>query len=476
MQNAHLGNLTKYPANKEVAGVDESLVTTIQNGELSVCGSDGGFVFFEDTEASYYRVRGTFRLSPNEPDLEPYGFSLILHGGEGYKGAPLSGEGIGINYDRYEKKIIVKRYPSDETIGVAFKFPESYPTLDAHEFSVEAKPDNEYTVYLDGKKIYTFHNFSYSSGMVGLRVWGNSCAHVTNLSVGKIQEPPKKTGETLYVISAGIGQFDDHRISAIPGAETDAVDIYNIFERFAGERTVRRILLKNHDAHRENVEYALSVLPQDGESDDILVAYLAGHGGELGNDKFYFLTSGTSISSAAAVQAKGILMKSLPAHIRAHDHGLKLLLLDTCHATGALPEGSTDGMTLQDSDNSAKAIISDIAMRSKNTIIFAATKKKSKGLFTDVFLEGLGGSADGYKVVGGKCSDEMTLDGRITAEEAICYTWSEVASITENENVPVVSDNFWRKEKEWVELRSKVISYLDVPPPSGETETKNIRN
>jgi len=463
ISNAQLLDLLKIPViGHDDKETDQNLRARIEDGVLDVSGKDGGFVFFRGTDASYYRVEGFFSLKKHSENHDPMGFSLIVHGGLSYKGAPLGASGIGVNYDRYAKKILIKKYPNDETIGEAFTFHKDFDVYATHHLRVDVMPFGEFVFYLDGAKLSTFHDYCFPSGMVGIRIWGNSRVKVSDLEIKKILPTEYNSGrKRLHLVSIGIGQFKDERIPGIYEAIRDAEDIIEIGSKIKHDRDLIPLLFKNADARRENVSYALSVLPQNGKENDILFVYFAGHGVELGNGKYYFLTSDTNVSSVAEVQSKGIEMKTIPDHIRAHKHGLKFLVIDTCHSEGAITSGfplveaferrSLNGIEIQ-------GILYDLLQRSGNLIVLAATHKKgkSKGIFTRMLLSGLEGAADGWS--------NNVKDNIITIGEIVDYTMDRVKEYAEDDSeTPIVSPNFKN-------FRDKALAYVN----QGKQDPENI--
>jgi hypothetical protein len=394
-------------------------------------GKDGGFVFFRGTNASYYHVSGNFQLIPG---TDPMGFALILKGGKAYEGAPLGGRGIGINIDRYTNKILVKRYPSDETI-VEFPPPENFGFEHVHNLQVLAAPNGEYTVHIDGSEFCRFHDFSQQRGRVGLRIWGDSGVEVTNLSVDKV-EPSKFSwdGKALVVISIGIDEYQDRRINRIPQAGRDAESVFKFAQQMKGYNSVLPVLLRNQDVRRANVSYILSVLPQDGGPDDTLLIYFAGHGVALGGGKFYFLMSRTNIGSIVDVQTSAIEMKSIPDDLRSHKYGLIFLVLDHCHAGGVFEVGEKRLVgTFEANEERAQQIMWDLIHTGNpnNLVIFAASRADGKagdGVFTKHFLDGLGGNAD------------VDNDRKITVREIVLYTTEKVKK-EPGEQIPILSGN-----------------------------------
>ncbi|MBN1419520.1 MAG: caspase family protein [Planctomycetes bacterium] len=414
---------------------------------LTVKGRDGGFVLFEKTEASSYRVEAKLQLirATEDAELVPFGFALILKGAKAPAGAPLGCEGVGINYDRYADKILVKSYPSDETILDAFTFSDEFDVFAEHEWIVEAAANGEYTVSLDGKS-FLFHDFSRPNGLVGLRVWGNSGVRVRALTIKRLPEPLTFSADKprLQTVVVGVGNYQDQGISPIPRAKEDAEQLFSCLGQLS-PYTRNGFLLLDQDAREENILYTLGVFPQTGGPSDVLLVYIAGHGVELGNGRFYFLTPKTQVWSVAKLQVNAIEMKSLADYVRVHKHGLILLVLDHCHAGGITGPSaySSDLPGAFEGEERATHLVGELSVRGNdNMVVLAATSKTGvahDGVFASRFLKGLKGDSDGY--------GSSNKDGRVTLLEVVQYTIDKVSEDTGGSQKPIVSANVWRNQK-----------------------------
>lgn len=450
-------NIILYP----FKGNKNNLKIETKNNSLFIKGRRG-FLFFDKTangipiNHTNYKFSGEFKI--NSPGT--LGYSLVLRGDRSDDSSVLAGRGIGISFDRYMEKILVKQYPEDTTL-MSYSLPHGFDYMQWHRLEVSANIDDYFTVSLDDQKnIMEFHNYSYPKGRIGLRVWGSNDndldMEVKNLSIEardisiastKPYEIVHDNKSELYTILVGIGQFYSTHIPELRVSE-DIEKIYQVLNNFAGKRNTYQISFENYDATINNVQYAASVKSQYGkkDEDDILIVYLAGHAVDIGNDRFYLLTSKTNTSSIASLQASSIDLRTLIDSAAVHNHSLILFLLDTCLEPVSTSHfiriaGNKINNVFQNRNfKYSSNVIRDLQklVPRENVVIFAASSNKAietkqGGVFTRFFVKGLRGYADGYY--------DNRKDGQITLKEIVKYTQDNVEKETDGSQVPLYSNN-----------------------------------
>jgi Caspase domain len=226
----------------------------------------------------------------------------------------------------------------------------------------------------------------------------------------------------LYVLAIGISQYEraDYRL-LLPAK--DAADFAQAMKGQEG-RAYRRVttrVLTDAQASRSAVLLAFEWLKGSASAADTAMLFLAGHGINDSDGRFYFLPqdarherlAGTGVSQAAIV--------STLAAIR----GRTVMFIDTCFAGSAL--GQLDRRRTE-------RLVSDLVSNENGVVVYASSTGREEsleratwgnGAFTKALLEGLAGRADFFNL------------GQVTSTSLSAYLSRAVAQITEGRQRPV---------------------------------------
>jgi WD40 repeat protein len=208
---------------------------------------------------------------------------------------------------------------------------------------------------------------------------------------------PAETPHAVHVFAVGIGQYDDTTVPKLDYSAKDAADFIAALKRQEGKAFTKVVPvtpqpLTERQATVEKIRDGLTALVRDTEKDDIGILFLAGHGFETPDGRYYFLPrdGDTSHLSKTALPEADIL-----AALKAIK-GYKILFIDTCHAADVL------GSTLS---TDVGGMINDLRNQSKDIIVYAAAKGNQaslesslwhNGAFTYVVIEGIDGEASDH--------------------------------------------------------------------------------
>jgi hypothetical protein len=223
----------------------------------------------------------------------------------------------------------------------------------------------------------------------------------------EVPPPPERIGN-IHVLCIGVGDFDDKAIPPVPYAKADAKAVYDFFSAsrntLAREENVHLVTTTpNSDglsATREGIMKAIGryLVQRAVKADDLVILFYAGHGDQDGDGRYYWVPSNASrgelLTSGLPESEVYRLLEKVPAKHR-------LLLVDACHA-GALSEKRD----LKVVGPAAPGLMLIASCEGSETSV--ALTEKGAGVFTQVLLEGLSGSAD---------SAYGDLDKRVTLGE-----------------------------------------------------------
>ncbi len=210
---------------------------------------------------------------------------------------------------------------------------------------------------------------------------------------------------SLYLLAVGVSEHKERAMNnGVRFAAKDALDVAGLFRAQQSKlfANVECLTLTNAQATRRNIVKGLAWLAQKAQPEDYVMVFLSGHGGTdmLGNYTFFThdahpLLPSTHLPGKLLQEALG----KMP--------GKRFLVLDTCHAAGAvgvdekaLPQGSgfVTFASCMASEQSGEAA--------------------GNGFFTRAFLEGLRGQAD------------TNRDGIVTLAELDAYVAERVQVLT----------------------------------------------
>ncbi len=250
------------------------------------------------------------------------------------------------------------------------------------------------------------------------------------------------------VLVIGIGNYSDSTIEQLPGAIEDARAFAEALKRNGVEPKIK----ENLTLSQLNVE--LSKWAREGEEEDILILYFAGHGYTL-KDEPYLIPSDANSGyiredpdKVAYNLSKGL--KELSEDIVAKE---VLIIIDACYS-GSLIKGARP---LQDPRISEFSI--DSLIKEKSYVFLLSSKSnetsgqmdEGRGHFTYYLLKGIEGEANRDK------------DDKITVKEVYDYLREEVRKATNNSQTPVmVGDReiviAWDLRSQYAELAGLIIT------------------
>lgn len=250
-----------------------------------------------------------------------------------------------------------------------------------------------------------------------------SCYDADNKVEGRSSEtlvfynPQTRKLPDLYVLSIGVGDYDDETIKLNLPAK-DANDIVVLFSEIGEDlySNVYSVTLVDDDARRDNIRREFKKIINDTKKEDTLVVFFSGHG-FTENNEYYFLTQEADIldleGSTLSVSEISQFTKIVPAN-------KIVVLFDTCQSGDAAKTLSS--LALSRGLEERKSLAS-LAKKS-GILVFAASSpgknayeipKLNNGIFTYSIID----------VIKNK-SSLITSDGLITVNRLM----SEVESVT----------------------------------------------
>ena len=239
------------------------------------------------------------------------------------------------------------------------------------------------------------------------------------VSFGDAVAPAATPKSDLYLLAIGISDYDDDSFD-LDYAHRDAEDIEKIFlsQKGGAFREVHAKTLINGQATRGRILRELNWLRDKGTPQDLRVLFLSGHGGTDRQDQYYFFAHGHNKSDFDVEDVQWTTMLGRLAAAQ----GKAILLVDTCHAGGAMG-GKTKG------GDDFEKIIKDMQTEYSGIASFASSTHNEKseelpppynhGAFTYALLEGLCGRAD-----------KQPPDGQINTGELVPWIHSRVLELT----------------------------------------------
>ncbi|RAM58085.1 hypothetical protein DS66_10170, partial [Mesotoga sp. SC_3PWM13N19] len=214
----------------------------------------------------------------------------------------------------------------------------------------------------------------------------------------------------------GIGNYKDSTIEQLPGAIEDARAFAEALNRNEGTEVKIR-----EDLTLSQLNVELSKWAREGEEEDTIILYFAGHGYTLKDEPYLIPSDATSgyirdnPDKVAYNLAKGL--KELSEDIRAKE---VLIIIDACYS-GSLIKGARP---LQDPRISEFSI--DSLIKEKGYVFLLSSKSnetsgqmdEGRGHFTYYLLKGIEGEANRDK------------DDKITVKEVYDYLREEVRKAT----------------------------------------------
>ncbi len=222
----------------------------------------------------------------------------------------------------------------------------------------------------------------------------------------------------------GIGDYRDTTIEQLPGAIEDARAFAEALSR---NEDIEVNIRKNLTLSEMNVE--LSKWSREGEAEDTIILYFAGHGYTL-KDEAYLIPSDANSGyirdnpdKVAYNLAKGL--KELSENIRAKE---VLIIIDACYS-GSLIKGARPLQDVRISEHSIDSLIKEkgyVFLLSSKSNETSGQMDDGRGHFTHYLLKGIEGEAN------------RDNDDKITVKEVYDYLREEVRKATSNNQTPVM--------------------------------------
>lgn len=248
-------------------------------------------------------------------------------------------------------------------------------------------------------------------------------APVTSQAPAEPRTPPAH----LYALVVGVADYIDDSLD-LRHAGQDARDLAKALESQRGrlyQDTVVRVLTDDQ-ADRVGILDGLDWLERETTAADTGVLFLAGHGVNDPNGRYFFLPQD---GDTGHLRSSGILYTDIRSTLGVLP-GKAVMMIDTCHAGNALGQSATDGST------DITALINDLSSAENGVVVFASSTGNQvsvesdqwgNGAFTEALLEGVDGRAD------------SSGDGVITAAELDAWLRRRVADLTTGRQTPTTT-------------------------------------
>ncbi|MCG3161125.1 MAG: hypothetical protein JMDDDDMK_02243 [Acidobacteria bacterium] len=237
--------------------------------------------------------------------------------------------------------------------------------------------------------------------------------------------PPREdgfTGRKLAMV-VGVSRYRDEAISDLQFADADARALRDFLQKpeGGGFKPADILYLENEQATNENLSAALDrILPQAGQ-DDLILFFIAGHGGPdpYAPQNLYFVLHDSKIADLPRTALRMTTLKEKLGQARAKR---ALVFIDTCHSAGLSGQQPAGARSLENNlinlysarlfkeEGRATLTSSDVNELSLENKRWGG----GHGVFTYALLEGLRGGAD------------ANADRLITAGELFAYVRDRV--------------------------------------------------
>lgn len=208
-------------------------------------------------------------------------------------------------------------------------------------------------------------------------------------------DPFKKA--SLYVLAIGISKYKLDRLR-LNFASKDASDFTAVLQKQAGGGLYSKVevkLLTDSLASRENIEDGLEWLQRQTTSRDVAMIYLAGHGENDENNRFFFLPWGGDFDRKLSTCIPHTTFKSAIEALP----GKVVVFADACRSGNFFGD-----LTRREVD--ADQLSRELSSGNGGAVVFTSSSRKqaslenpawNNGAFTKAVVEGLEGKADPYQ-------------------------------------------------------------------------------
>jgi hypothetical protein len=226
-----------------------------------------------------------------------------------------------------------------------------------------------------------------------------------------------------FAVIIGVSRYRDEGINDLQFADADARDVRDFLRRpeGGGFKPDDILYLENEQATAESVNTALDRILSQAGPDDLILLFIAGHGGPDPNapQNLYYVLHDTRIADLPRTALPMTILQEKLSLARAKR---ALVFIDTCHSAGLTGSQPAGGRGLENNLinlYSAKLFKEEgrAAITSSDVNELSYENKRwggGHGIFTYALLEGLRGQAD------------ANADSLITAGEVFAYVRDRV--------------------------------------------------
>lgn len=230
----------------------------------------------------------------------------------------------------------------------------------------------------------------------------------------------------LYVLAVGVSQYANPSFNLGLPAK-DARDFASVLMKQKGRlyADVQVRLLTDAEATKDNVLDGLEWLQHEVTARDVGMMFLAGHGMNDNNGRYYFLPHNADPEKLLRTGVPQSDIRDTLSTLA----GKAVFFVDTCHSGNALGTAKTRGL-----GDDINAFVNDLASAENGVVVFSASTGRQlsledpawgNGAFTKAVVEGLNGRADFQK------------SGRITLKGLDYYIDERVKELTGGRQSPV---------------------------------------
>jgi hypothetical protein len=240
------------------------------------------------------------------------------------------------------------------------------------------------------------------------------------------KRPATRNAGRLFVVSIGVSDYARREYQLGLPAK-DATDFATLMSGQGGRMYVstEARLLTNREATVPAVRGALEWLRQVTGPQDTAMIFLAGHGVNDADGRYYFLTHEADVQHLSRTSLSEVDLRRSLAGLK----GRTILFVDTCHAGNVVGKGAALSAELSRFVNRLAAAENGVVVFSSSTGRQESIEQRSwgNGAFTKALLEGLKGAAD------------FRRDGVVTHQGLSYYLRPAVERLTNGRQTPVTA-------------------------------------
>jgi hypothetical protein len=287
---------------------------------------------------------------------------------------------------------------SDTLVKVNYALQNGSSAVHTIKVLVNGRPLQEHRPERSGGVTVKLPAEDCTVGLVAVSASGESAISFSRLiwnGIEKEADPYRKAN--LFILAVGISKYKLENLR-LNFAAKDAKDFSNVLKKQAETGLYGKIeikLLTDSLASRENIEDGLEWLQKQTTSRDVAMIFLAGHGENDENNRFYFLPHGgdfeRKMSTCIPYTTFKSAIEALPGKV--------VVFADACRSGnffGDLTrrEVDVDLLSRELSSGAGGAVVFTSSSRKQSSLENPAW---GNGAFTKALVEGLEGKADPYQ-------------------------------------------------------------------------------